>query len=59
MDIAKGAAQGDTTVEQDGLSLYLDSMANGMLMNATIDFNETHGFVLSGTQQNSCGTCKC
>lgn len=59
MGIAESGEEGDTTIEQDGLKLFLDVMAKGMLMNATIDFKEKEGFVLKGVQQNSCGTCKC
>jgi Fe-S cluster assembly iron-binding protein IscA len=60
MDIAKSAVEGDATIEQDGLSLFLDPQANGMLMNCTIDFNEMQGFGVTGAQpSSSCGTCKC
>ena len=61
MDIVKSGLEGDATVEQDSLKLFLDPMAKGMLTNTMIDFNETQGFVLSGMQPqgSSCGTCKC
>lgn len=61
MDIAKAAQAGDTTIENDGLRVFLEERAGHMLTNTTIDFVEQQGFVLSGMQkeQNSCGTCSC
>lgn len=59
MDIAKAAQAGDTTVEKSGVSVYLEQRANDMLANTTIDFVDGKGFVLTGMQQNSCGSCSC
>ncbi|MEE9523396.1 MAG: hypothetical protein V3V59_01445 [Thermodesulfovibrionales bacterium] len=60
MDIAKSGVEGDNTIEQDGLNLFLDPQASGMLMDSTIDFNEMQGFGVTGNQpSSSCGTCKC
>lgn len=61
MDIAKAAQAGDTTLEKDGLKLFLEERAKQMLMSTTIDFNDNQGFVLTGMQQsNSCGgSCSC
>ncbi len=59
MDIAKAAEKGDTTLEMNGLKIYLEPRANGMLTNTTIDFSENQGFVLTGMQQSSCGSCSC
>jgi Fe-S cluster assembly iron-binding protein IscA len=59
MDIAKAAQVGDKTVEKDGLKVFLEERANAMLMSTTIDFNENQGFVLTGMQQSSCGSCSC
>jgi Fe-S cluster assembly iron-binding protein IscA len=59
MDIAKAAQAGDKTLEKDGLKVFLEERANAMLMSTTIDFNENQGFVLTGMQQSSCGTCSC
>lgn len=61
MDIAKAAQAGDTTLEQNGLKVFLEERANQMLMSTTIDFNEGQGFVLSGMQKesSSCGSCSC
>ncbi len=62
MDIAKAAQAGDTTLEKDGLKLFLEERANSMLATTTIDFNEGQGFVLSGMQPqgSSCGgSCSC
>jgi len=59
MDIAKAAQAGDTTLDQNGLIVFLEKRAGEMLMNTSIDFAEGQGFILTGMQQNSCGTCKC
>lgn len=59
MDIAKAATHGDTTYEVAGLKLFLEPRAHDMLSNTNIDFMEEQGFVLSGMQQSSCGTCSC
>jgi Fe-S cluster assembly iron-binding protein IscA len=59
MDIAKAAQVGDKTLEQDGLKVFLEERANAMLMSTTIDFNDDQGFVLTGMQQSSCGSCSC
>jgi Fe-S cluster assembly iron-binding protein IscA len=59
MDIAKAAQAGDTTVEKDGLRVFLEERAKAMLAATTIDFNENQGFVLTGMQQSSCGSCSC
>jgi Fe-S cluster assembly iron-binding protein IscA len=60
MDIAKAAQAGDTTLEKDGLMVYLEKRAGDMLMNTTIDFMDGQGFVLTGMkQESSCGSCSC
>lgn len=55
MDIAKEALSGDTTLEVNGLKVFLEERANMMLTNTSIDFNEGQGFILSG-MQSSCGS---
>ena len=60
MDIAKEALRGDTTLEVNGLKVFLEERASMMLMNTNIDFQEGQGFVLSGMQSScgsSCSTC--
>jgi Fe-S cluster assembly iron-binding protein IscA len=56
MDIAKAAQQGDVTLELDGLRVFLEERARGMLLNTNIDFQESQGFVLTGMQPSSCGS---
>ncbi len=56
MDIAKAAQQGDTTLDIQGLKVFLEERANSMLMNTNIDFQENQGFVLTGMQPSSCGS---
>jgi Fe-S cluster assembly iron-binding protein IscA len=60
MDIANDAVMGDTTVELQGLKLFLEARANDMLASTSIDFQEGQGFVLTGAQPSSCGSsCSC
>jgi len=60
MDIAKAAQMGDTTIEVNGLKVFLEERAKGMLMNTSIDYQEAQGFVLTGMQPSSCGSsCSC
>ncbi len=59
MDIAKAAAPGDITHKVDGLTLFLEPRANDMLSATNVDFLEGQGFVLTGMQQSSCGSCSC
>ncbi len=56
MDIAKAAVKGDTTLELDGLRIFLEEKANQMLTNTNIDFHEGQGFVLKGMAPSSCGS---
>ncbi len=56
MDIAKAALKGDTTLELDGLKIFLEERANYMLTNTNIDFHEGQGFVLTGMAPSSCGS---
>jgi hypothetical protein len=44
MDIAKAALKGDTTLELQGLKLFLEERASDMLMSTMIDFQEGQGF---------------
>ena len=59
MDIAKAALPGDTIHEISGLKLFLEPRANDMLSNTKVDFLDGQGFVLSGMEKSSCGTCSC
>lgn len=60
MDIAKAAQMGDTTIDVNGLKIFLEERANAMLANTSIDFHEHQGFVLTGMQPSSCGSsCSC
>jgi len=60
MDIAKAPQTGDTTLDVQGLKVFLEERAMGMLMSTSIDFMENQGFVLTGMQPSSCGSsCSC
>ena len=54
MDIAEGAEKGDITLEKDGLKVFLESEAHALLSEATVDFSDQRGFILSGIKQSSC-----
>jgi|APDOM4702015191_1054821.scaffolds.fasta_scaffold452807_2 Fe-S cluster assembly iron-binding protein IscA len=54
MDIAKEAQKDDMMLEVKGLKIFLEKRAKGMLMNTSIDFQEGHGFTLTGMQPTSC-----
>ncbi len=56
MDIAKAAQTGDTTLEVNGLKIFLEERANSMLTSTSIDFQEHQGFILTGMQPSSCGS---
>jgi Fe-S cluster assembly iron-binding protein IscA len=55
MDIANSAQFGDTTIEKDGLKIFLEQRAGAMLSGATIDYTEARGFSISNAQ--SSGSC--
>lgn len=54
MDIAKAAQPGDRSTGNGGLNIFLEPKADSMLSEATIDFTDAHGFVITGQQKNSC-----
>ncbi len=55
MDIADGAKKGDVTIENNGVTIFLEKDANKMLSEATIDFSDEGGFIIGGMQRASCG----
>jgi Fe-S cluster assembly iron-binding protein IscA len=59
MDIANVAYEEDTTVEKDGLKLFLEKRATNMLSEATIDYSDEQGFSITGISQNSCQSSCC
>lgn len=54
MDIANSAQDVDSTLEKDGLKVFLEKRANELLSNATIDFSDEQGFVITGMSQSPC-----
>ncbi len=54
MDIAEGAKKGDATLEKDGLKVFLEREANKLLSEATMDYSDKRGIIISGMQQTSC-----
>ena len=49
-----GAARDDEILELDGLKVFLEQGANKWLEQATIDYVEPRGFVISGQPGSSC-----
>jgi len=54
MDVADGAKKGDVTLEKGGVKVFLEKEANKLLSEATIDFSDKRGIIISGMQQTSC-----
>lgn len=54
MDIATRPEKNDRTIMQDGLSFFLERDADRLLANATIDYVDRQGFVISGLHRSSC-----
>ena len=54
MDIANVAEDGDITLENDGLKIFLAKDADIMLSEATIDYSDEQGFAITGMAQSSC-----
>lgn len=54
MEIANDAKSGDVTLEKDNLKVFLNQEANNLLLNATLDFVDEQGFLVTGIPQNSC-----
>jgi len=59
MDIADAPQPEDTTLDQNGLKVFVQPMAMDMLASTTIDFKDGYGFVLSGMQPSSCSGGSC
>ena len=54
MDIADGAQKGDATLERNGVKVFLEKEANKLLLEATIDFSDKRGIIISGMPRSSC-----
>lgn len=53
MGIADESKKGDVTIEQGEVKVFLEKEANRMLSEATIDYSDERGFIVSGMQQTS------
>ncbi len=59
MDIDQAAAEGDETVEKNGLKVFVDKEAFASLSGREIDYVKTEqgeGFVINGGTAPSCGS---
>ncbi len=48
LDLVEQAADGDMPFEKDGLKVFIEKKAEGMLSAATMDFSDSRGFVVNG-----------
>ena len=54
MDIAEETEKGDVTLEKNGVKVFLEKEANKLLSEATMDFSEKRGIIISGMPRSSC-----
>jgi Fe-S cluster assembly iron-binding protein IscA len=54
MDIAERAMSGDVTLKKGGLKVFLEKEASKLLVEATIDYSDKRGIIISGMPQSSC-----
>jgi Fe-S cluster assembly iron-binding protein IscA len=54
MDIAKGPEQGDATIDNAGVKVFLSKEAYALLSQATFDYSDIQGFMITGMPQSSC-----
>jgi len=54
MDIAENPLEDDTIIPAEGIKVYLAKEADSFLSNATIEFDEFKGFIITGLPQSSC-----
>lgn len=54
MDVAEGPEKGDATIKKAGIKVFLEKEADTMLANATLDYSDVQGFVVTGMPQSSC-----
>ena len=54
MDMVQGAEKSDAILKKNGVKVFLEKEANKLLSDATIDFSDERGFIISGMQQASC-----
>jgi len=54
MDIANSAQDGDAILEKDGLKVFLEKEADKLLSDASIDFSDEQGFVITGIPKSPC-----
>jgi Fe-S cluster assembly iron-binding protein IscA len=54
MDVATGPEKNDTTISKAGIKVFLEKEADALLSDATIDYSDVQGFMITGMPQNSC-----
>ena len=53
MDVAKGPEKGDATIKKAGIKVFLEKVADTLLSNAALDYDE-QGFIVTRVPQSSC-----
>lgn len=59
LDMVEQPIDGDVTIEKDGLKVFIEKDASVTLAEASLDFSEQRGFVLTGMEEHSCGEGGC
>jgi len=54
MDVATGPEKYDATTSESGINVFLEKEADTLLSEATMDFSDDRGFIISGMQHTSC-----
>jgi Fe-S cluster assembly iron-binding protein IscA len=53
MDVATGPEKGDVTISKSGINVFLEKEAAALLSEATMDYSDVQGFMISGMSQSS------
>jgi Fe-S cluster assembly iron-binding protein IscA len=54
MDVAYGPAEGDLVIARGGVQMFLEKEAGALLSNATFDYSDLDGFMITGMPRSSC-----
>lgn len=54
MDIATGPEKDDATISKAGIKVFIEKRADVILSDATLDYSDIQGFMITGMPQSSC-----
>ncbi len=54
IDTADSPKKGDIILKKNGVKVFLEKEASQLLSDASIDFEDKRGFIISGMQRTSC-----